>query len=142
MRNTFFVLVMLTASPGLAQTNDWASVQALQRERHVVVQYIGGRKIDGKLLTVDDAQLTLVSQNKPVVIARADVRRVQRKYRDPVTEGVMIGLALTGVSQALYGQDAGWQEKGKVALAYAKGAALTGLVDWLHPGHKTIYEVP
>ena len=128
MRNIFLVLVMLTASPVSAQTDDWASVQALKRESHLVVQDRGGRKIDGKLLTVDGAQLTLISENRPVVIARGDIGRVQRKYRDPVTEGVIIGLALTGTSQALYGQDAGWQGKGKVTLAYVKGAALAGFV--------------
>ena len=121
---------------------DWAALQALPSGATVRIRELGGRggEVSGRIQIVEDAQVTLVTGGKPVIIPRAAIARIEQRQKDPVWEGMLFGAIYAALMTAAFKDDS-WttaQTSGNVAASIALGA----FIDYRIQGSRTIYVAP
>ncbi len=95
---SLFLILTLSNQSILAQDAqgqpDWAAVQAVPAGQKLAIESKSGERIEGKLSSISDASLTLVSQNKTVSVNKTDVRRVYRLSGGSRLKTALIGAGI------------------------------------------------
>jgi len=118
----------------------------MPREATVRVFEMGGKGwayADGRLLLVKDNELTILRSGRPLVIPKAAIARVEKRYRDSPVEGAIIG-ALIGIA-AMYaggGQGCNSTGAGCVGGAMLSYGLLGSFIDWQMVSRRTVYKAP
>ena len=133
--------ICLAATPVFAQ-QDWGAVQALPSDTPVRVHELGGRRghVEGRLLSVESMQLTLIRRGKPVTIPKAQIGRIEQRRRDPLWEGMILGALYAVAMQAAYGDDS-WTRK-QVLAGFSTSIAVGAFIDYQIQGSRTVYRAP
>lgn len=145
MRLQLFTLVLaLCASAAQAQT--WSELQTVPRDATVRVFEMGGKGwafADGRLLLVKDDELTILRSGRPLVIPKAVIARVEKRYRDSPVEGALIGalIGLVGMS-VVGGQGCSSTGASCVGGAMLSYGLLGTFIDWQLVGRRTVYKAP
>ena len=128
-------------SPLWAQ--DWTAARAIPADTPVRVVTSGGR-VEGRLSLIDDRQMRIVSAGKVVEVSRTDVVRLERKHRDPLWNGMLVGALTSLALRAAFGGEACSRtpEPRCTAQGLAAGAAFGTLVDFQITGYRVIYSAP
>ena len=103
-------LIFWLALPSFAQAqSDWESVKTLPLHAAVRIKGLTGpRQVRGQLESVDDAQLTVIANGKPLVLSRQAVRQLEiATGRRRVKRQALIGLGIGAALGALLGWIAG-----------------------------------
>jgi hypothetical protein len=92
-------------------------------------------------LLVKDDELTILRNSRPLVIPKAEIARIEQRWRDPAWAliGTLVGAVMfyRGAGQGCSGPGAGCTI-GIVGSYTAIGA----LVDWSVKAKKTVYRAP
>jgi hypothetical protein len=125
-------------SRSYAQTNDWAAVRALLTESPLRIHRLGLRdsQVDGKLLLVEDSQLTLLTRGRPIVVPKAVIGRIEQRHRDSVVEGAILGALYGILAHAL------WAAEGNAPVGIGVTAGLGAFVDRRIARKRTVYRAP
>lgn len=129
------------ASPVWAQ--DWTAALTTPADTRVRVFTSGGR-VEGRLSLIDDRQIRIVSDGKLVEVPRSDVVRLERKRRDPLWNGMIVGALTSLALRAALGGEACSRtpEPRCTTQGLMVGAALGTLVDFQITGYRAIYAAP
>lgn len=82
--------------------HDWGGVQALKTGAMLRIEQLGGRQVEGQLVSVDDTEITIVAGATTTVMDRQSVRQVDRVGR-PVRKRALLGLLIGGGGGAIIG---------------------------------------
>jgi hypothetical protein len=110
--------------------NDWSGVKALPVEGRLLVETKDGKKIEGKLESVSDTDLSLSRKDKTVTVEKSDVKKIYRIGREPTAKTLVIGTGIGAAVGAIVGVAAlagtgGSDDTGGVLTKFiAAGAAL------------------
>src|SRR5688572_5666771 len=105
MRLQLFTLGLVLCSSA-AQAQTWDTLQTLPRDVTVRVFEMGGEGwafADGMLLLGNDHELTILRSGRPLVIPKAAIARVEKRYRDLPVEGAVIGALIGIVAMSVIG---------------------------------------
>ena len=143
---TLPIVLMLLYSVTTVQAQGWGDLQSVPKEANLRVYEMGGKGwafADGKLLLVKDKELTILRGGRPLVITRASIARVERRWRDPAWEGALIGT-LVGSVMLRRGAGQGCTSPGAGCTIGIVGsyAALGALIDWGRQSRRTVYRAP
>jgi hypothetical protein len=118
-----------------AQTDEWAAVRTLPNESPLRIYKVGSRdgQVEGKLLLVEDSQLTLLTGGRPIIVPKASISRIEQSRRDSVVEGAILGALYGILAHAL------WAAEGNTAAGIAVTAGLGAFVDWRIARTRTVY---
>ena len=138
---TMWLLFCGIVSPVWAQ--DWTATRTIPAGTPVRVSTSGGR-VEGRLSLIDDRQIRIVSAGKLVEIPRTDVVRLERKRRDPLWNGMLIGALTSLALRAAFGGEACSRtpEPRCTTQGVVAGAAFGALVDLQITGYRVIYAAP
>ena len=132
----------LCASPLLAQ--DWGAVQSLPPDAIVRIeeQAVGGNRVRGRIVSVEDAQLTLRVRDNPIVIPRTSIARIELERRDSLWNGLVLGAVFSAVMRVAFADEACSRTKdpGCTLQGIAVGAGLGALIDSQFKGRRVIYD--
>ena len=143
------IVFLLAPSISDAQTQDWSAVQALPRETRVIVRELGGHgrhvgHVRGRLLLVKDSEITVLRGGRPVVIPRTEIGRIDKVRRDPVWEGMIIGVLYALIMRATFGAEApgGNREPRSTLTSVAITGGIGALIDLGNDEERVVYRAP
>jgi hypothetical protein len=138
---TIWLLFFIATSNSWAQ--DWTAAQTMPADTPVRVLTSAGR-VEGRLSLVDDQQIKLVSDGKPVEVLRTDVVRLERKRRDPLWNGLLLGALTSLALRAAFGGEACSRtpEPRCTTQGVVVGAAVGTFVDFQITGYRVVYAAP
>jgi hypothetical protein len=143
------LVVLLAPSISHAQTQDWSAVQALPRETRVIVRELGGHgrhvgHIRGRLLLVKDSEITVLRSGQPLVIPRTEIGRIDKVRRDPVWEGMIIGVLYALIMRATFAAEAtaGDREPRSTIASAAIAGGVGALIDFTNDEERVVYKAP
>ena len=146
LTRTAVVLVLFVPASTYAQTNDWAAVQLLPRDTNLVIKELGGRgaHIRGRLLLVTDSDITVLRGNRPIVIARSAIGRINEVRHDGVWQGAIIGVVYALVMRASYAAEAclGRAEPRCTLKTTAIAGGIGALIDYSIKDERVTYKAP
>jgi len=139
--------LMLVPTGALAQDGNLPLL--LQPGDDVYVTDTSGDESRVRVTAVSPLSLTVRNGNQPRVLMSNDIREIKRTRRDPVTNGLAIGILSGFGSSALYllavcqeGVDCSGIGTLTIAGATGLGAAIGVTIDALVPKRETIYRNP
>ena len=129
-------------------SNDWAAVRPLGSGTEIRVETRSGKKYDGRLQSVSDANISLLHKGQLENIPSSDVKKVSRYGGGSRGKSVAIGAAAgagagAGIGGILLASTGGSDNTGGVIAPFiAAGAAIGGVLGALLPGKKKklVYE--
>jgi hypothetical protein len=77
-----------------APTGDWSRLSAVTAGSKLSVKQKNGKTVEGKLIAVSDAGLSLSVKGKPVDVKREEVSSVSQTTRKSATKATLIGLGV------------------------------------------------
>ena len=145
MRTTIisaFLISGLSAPPLLAQ--DWEAVRTLPSDAHVRIQEQGadGNGLRGRIVEVQDAQLTLQIRDRSIIVPRISIGRVELERRDSLWNGLLIGAVISAVMRVAFADEACSRTKDPQCTlqGIAVGAGAGAFIDSRFRGHRVIYD--
>src|SRR6185295_10761248 len=95
----FALITSLILSPVLAAAqgnanNDWSTVKNLAVDTKLLVKLKTGKTLDGRLKSVSDSSLTLISKNAPVEVNKDDIATVHEVVKKSAATAALIGMGL------------------------------------------------
>ena len=144
MRITTFLVLMTICGSSLG-AQDWSTVRALPKESRLKIRELNGHgHAEGKLLLVDDVQLTILKGNRAVVIDRATIGHIQQVRSDRIWGGAIIGAVFSLIAGATYAGEAcvGREEPQCTLRSTAAWAGMGAFIDWRIQGKRTVYRAP
>ena len=129
-------------------TGDWSAIKALSVGQEIRVETKAGKKVDGKLVSVSDARISVSHGGQAEEFSVADVKKVYRIGKVSRGTGIAMGAAIgAGVGAAIGGgalaATGGSDNTGGVIAPFiAVGAGIGALVGGLIPRKKRtlVYE--
>lgn len=139
MRGMIVISLMLCLVSSSLSAQDWAAVQALPADTPIRVKELArrGGEISGRLLTVENAQLTLLRRGTPVVIPKASIARIEQLRRDPVWEGMIIG-GLYAAAMRIAFKDEVWRPRDTIGN-FVVSIGIGAFIDRQLQGRREIY---
>ena len=126
----FFSPAITMAQSG-SSTSDWSSLRSIPVDSKLSVKLKTGKTIDGKLRSVSDSSLTLMSKNTSVELKQDEISTVHHLLKKSATTSTLIGLGVgAGAGAAIGGiassnDNSGFEKIDHVATA---GLAVAGAV--------------
>jgi len=139
---TIWLLLFIgTASDSYPQ--DWTAARTIPADTPVRISTSGGR-VEGRLSLVDDRQIRVLSHGKLVEVPRTDVVRLERKRRDSLWNGLLVGALTSLALRAAFGGEACSRtpEPRCTTQGVVVGAALGAFVDLQITGYHVVYAAP
>ena len=140
------LLLVLLGVSARADAQTWAELASTDRDAPVRVYEVGRRGwafVDGKFLVVKDDELTVLRADRSLVIPKAEIARVERRWNDRVWNGALIGTLVGAVMfQRGAGQGCSGPGPGCTIGVVGSYAAIGALIDWSITGKKTVYRAP
>jgi hypothetical protein len=136
--------LLIAVAESRAQT-DWDALRKLPEEANLEVYELGGRgHTTGKLLRLDDSQLTILRAGRPVVVPRAVIGRIQHRKSDPIWGGLILGVLWGLLATHSYAAEACLSDPQPACTlkAIAVTAPLGAFIDWRIQRRKTVYKSP
>ena len=142
MRELLFASCILILFTSSAAAQDWSELQALPVNTPVRVHQLGGRggEVSGLLQSVDDIQLTLLRGDRPVVVPRSAISRVDQRLKDPIWEGLLFGAIYAAVMTAAFKDDS-WTAF-QTTANFVGSMALGAFIDYRIQRTRTVYRAP
>ena len=135
--------ILVAACRAHAQT-DWEALRNLPKEANLDIRELGGHgHTEGRLLLVEDTQLTILREKRAVVVPRAVIGRIQHRKSDPIWGGFITGILFGTVAHASAGE--GCYRRSDSACLFqgvAVYGALGAFIDWRIQRHETVYIAP
>jgi len=75
-------------------SGDWGALRNLATDSKLVVKLKTGKTIEGKLSSVSDSSLTLVSKNTQLEVKREDVASIHQVTKKSATPATLIGMGI------------------------------------------------
>jgi len=114
--------------------DDWDAVKVLSAGATVRIQELGGRQVEGRLVSVDDAVIAILAKGMTFSFDRQSVRQIDRLER-PVSKRARLGLLIGAGGGAVLGYSTAETNRGLWTALMAAGwgavGALIGAVDGL-----------
>ncbi len=147
-----FLQARLRPGPAVLPLEDWERLRRLATGTELRVSLEGAWVLRGKLVSITDEALTLrISRKKLRTEPRAQVVRVHRRHRDPLSNGVLIGLGVGAAGGAVVGASldpasTDYARSGAVLIfglfGAGVGAAIGAIADRARVEFELIYERP
>ena len=120
----------MTMAQSGSSTSDWSSLRSIPVDSKLSVKLKTGKTIDGKLRSVSDSSLTLMSKNTSVELKQDEISTVHHLLKKSATTSTLIGLGVgAGAGAAIGGiasnDNSGFEKIDHVATA---GLAVAGAV--------------
>jgi hypothetical protein len=137
---TCIIMVGLLLSATAAQAQTWHELQAVTVGTELFIQDQQERHAEGLLQSIEDAQLTITRAAHVYPIERDRIARVQVRKRDPLWNGMLIGLVYAVASHVAFGGGA-WSGR-ETVWNYAGSVGVWALLDLSHTAKRTVYRAP
>ena len=129
-----FALLLFVSTVAQPLQDDWEAVKALNAGATVRIQQLGGRQVEGRLVSVDDAVIAIVAEGMTFSFERQSVRQIDRLARH-VSKRAGLGLLIGAGGGAALGYATAETNRGLWTALMAAGwgavGALIGAVDGL-----------
>ena len=139
-----FLLASSIVTQGLQ--HDWNRVKALTADAIVRIEQVGGRQLEGRLVSATDTEVAILVGVATVVVDRQSIRQVDQVVR-PVGKRALLGLLIGGAGGAILGHSTAESNKGAwtalMAAGWAAIGAVIGVVDGLKTrDYRLVYQSP
>jgi hypothetical protein len=123
-------LTLLLAGFSMAQINNWQNLKSLEDDQRVVIVTMQNKTVKARFQAADDDKLSLTKGGKPVVLSKADVKRVYLGKKKASHFGGLVGgiggFFVGGVIAAAIYNSGSRQGDGLEGLAGAVPGAIGG----------------
>jgi small nuclear ribonucleoprotein (snRNP)-like protein len=122
---------LVAIAQGSSSTSDWSSLRSIPVDSKLSVKLKTGKTIDGKLRSVSDATLTLISKNTSVELKQEEISTVHHLLKKSATTATLIGLGVgAGAGAAIGGLASSNDNSGleKIDHVATAGLAVAGAV--------------
>ena len=136
---TWSLVVWLLLSTFAQAQSDWEAVKKLAPDATLRIKGVSGpRQVRGRFQSVDDVQLTVIANGKPLVLSRPAIRQIdlatgRRHLKKSTLVGLGIGTALGAVLGWVAGAEIDDRARTQDVLIWAgvgtAAGAIKGLID-------------
>ena len=120
---------MLAFAQGAQTTSDWGALKNLPNESKLEVKLKSGKTVDGKLGSVSDESLSVISKSGNVEIKREEVATIHQIVKKSATSATLIGMGVGAGAGAALGAIAASNDDNsldKIDHAATAGLAVVG----------------